>query len=75
MYFINEKAGGMSTNGKPVDFEKGLPILYRAQVADPNRNIVIWRDANKNIHVETTLNNVGQIIAAIRLFEKGYKYY
>ena len=29
MYFINEKAGAMSTNGKPVNFENGLPALYR----------------------------------------------
>lgn len=75
MYFINEKAGAMSTNGKPVDFEKGLPALYRAQGVNPDRKIIIWRDVNKNIHVETTLNNVGKIIAAIQLFEKGYEYY
>lgn len=25
MYFINEKAGAMSTNGKPVDFELEAP--------------------------------------------------
>ena len=75
MYFINEKAGAMSANRKPVDFEKGLPALYQAQGANPDRKIIIWRDVNKNIHVETTLNDVDKIIAAIQLFEKGYEYY
>ncbi len=75
MYFINEKAGAMSTNGKPVDFEKGLPALYRAQGEKPDRKIIIWRDVNKNIHVETTFNDVDKIITAIQLFEKGYEYY
>lgn len=75
MYFINEKAGAMSTNGKPVSFEKGLPALYRAQGANPDRKIIIWRDVNKNIHVETTLNDVDKIITAIQLFEKGCEYY
>lgn len=65
----------MSTNGKPVDFEKGLPALYRAQVEKPDRKIIIWRDVNKNIHVETTFNDVDKIITAIQLFEKGYEYY
>ena len=40
MYFINEKAGAMSTNGKPVDFEKGLPALYRAQGEKPDRKLL-----------------------------------
>ena len=75
MYFINEKAGAMSTNGKPVDFEKGLPALYRAQGEKLDRKIIIWRDVNKNIHVETTFNDVDKIITAIQLFEKGYEYY
>lgn len=75
MYFINEKAGAMSTNGKPVNFEKGLPALYRAQGANPDRKIIIWRDVNRNIHVETILNDVGKIITAIQLFEKGCDYY
>lgn len=75
MYFINEKAGAMSTNGTPVNFEKGLPALYRAQGANPDRKIIIWRDANRNIHVETILNEVGKIITAIQLFEKGCEYY
>lgn len=75
LHFINEKAGAMSTNGKPVNFEKGLPALYRAQGAAPDRKIIIWRDANKNIHIETTLNDINKIITAIQLFEKGCEYY
>lgn len=75
MYFINEKAGVMSANGKPVDFEKGLPALYQAQGVNPDKKIIIWRDVNRNIHVETTLNDVDKIITAIQLFEKGYEYY
>lgn len=75
MYFINEKAGAMSTNGKPVNFENGLPALYRAQEANPNRKIIIWRDANKNIHIETTYSNIEKIIEAVKNFEDGKEYY
>lgn len=75
MYFINEKAGGMSTNGSPVNFEKGLPALWRAQGANPERKIIIWRDINKNIHVETVYNNAERIIDAIKKFECGKEYY
>lgn len=75
MYFINEKAGAMSINGKPVSFEKGLPALYRAQGVNPDRKIIIWRDVNRNIHIETTLNDINKIITAIQLFEKGCVYY
>lgn len=75
MYFINEKAGAMSTNGKLVNFEKGLPALYRAQGVNPDRKIIIWQDVNRNIHVETTLNDVDKIITAIQLFEKSCEYY
>lgn len=75
MYFINEKAGAMSTNGGPVNFEKGLPALYRAQGANPERKIIIWRDINKNIHVETVYNNAERIIDAIKKFESGKEYY
>lgn len=57
MYFINEKAGTMSINGNHVNFEKGLPALYRAQGANPDRKIIIWRDVCKNIHVETTYSS------------------
>ncbi len=75
MYFINEKAGAMSTNGNSVSFEKGLPALYRAQGANPERKIIIWRDVCKNIHVETSLNDVDKIVSAIRAFEAGQEYY
>lgn len=75
MYFINEKAGAMSTNGGPVSFEKGLPALYRAQGAAPDRKIIIWKDVNKNIHIETTYNNMGKIVEAIKKFENGKEYY
>lgn len=78
MYFINEKAGAMSTkstNGMPVSFEKGLPALYRVQGTIPDRKIIIWRDANRNIHIETTYNNIEKIIEAIKKFENGEKYY
>ena len=75
MYFINEKAGAMSTNGKPVNFEKGLPALYRAQGANPDRKIIIWRDVNKNIHIETTYSNIEKIIEAVKKFEEGKEYY
>ena len=75
MYFINEKAGAMSTNGDHVNFENGLPVLYRAQRANPDRKIIIWRDVCKNIHVETTYNNVDKIIDAIQKFENGKDYW
>lgn len=75
MYFINEKAGAMSTNGSHINFEKGLPALYRAQGADPDRKIIIWRDVCKNIHIETTYNNVDKIIEAIKKFENGENYW
>lgn len=75
MYFINEKAGAMSTNGRAVNFEKGFPALYRAQGANPDRKIIIWRDLNKNIHVETVYNDAGKIIDAIKKFESGKEYY
>lgn len=75
MYFINEKAGAMSTNGNHISFEKGLPALYRAQGANPERKIIIWRDVCKNIHVETSLSDVDKIVAAIRAFEAGKEYY
>ena len=75
MYFINEKAGAMSTNGKPVNFKDGLPALYRAQEANPNRKIIIWRDVNKNIHIETTYSNIEKIIEAVKNFEDGKEYY
>ena len=65
----------MSTNGKPVSFEKGLPALYRAQGANPDRKIIIWRDVNKNIHIETIYNNAEKIIEAIKNFEDGKEYY
>ena len=74
MYFINEKAGAMSTNGNHVNFEKGLPTLYRAQAANPDCKIIIWRDACKNIHVETTYNNVDKIIDSIKKFEEEKDY-
>lgn len=75
MYFINEKAGAMSINKKPVSFEKGLPALYRAQGASSDRKIIIWKDINNNIHIETTYNNIEKIIEAVKKFEKGEEYY
>lgn len=75
MYFINEKAGTMSTNGNYVNFEKGFPALYRAQEADPDIKIIIWRDVCKNIHVETTYNDVDKIIDSIRKFEAEQNYW
>ena len=65
----------MSTNGTPVDFEKGLPALYRAQGEKPDRKIIIWRDVNKNIHIETTYSNIEKIIEAVKNFEDGKEYY
>lgn len=75
MYFINEKAGAMSINGNHVNFEKGMPALYMAQETNPERKIIIWRDACKNIHVETIYNSVDKIINAIKRFEKGEDYW
>ena len=74
MYFINEKAGAMSISGNHVNLEKGLPALYRAQGANLDRKIIIWRDVCKNIHVETTYNDVAKIIDAIKKFENGEDY-
>ena len=75
MYFINEKAGTMAINGNYVNFEKGLPALYRAQNANPERKIIIWRDVYGNTHVETTYNDAAKIIDSIKKFEKGEKYW
>ena len=75
MYLINERAGAMSTDGGHISCEKGLPALYRAQGANPERKIIIWRDVCKNIHVETSLSDVDKIVAAIRAFEAGKEYY
>ena len=75
MYFINEKAGAMSTNGNYVSFEKGLPALYKAQGANPERKIIIWRDVYGNTHIETTYDDVAKIIDSIKKFEKGETYW
>lgn len=83
MYFINEKAGEISTSGEYINFEhgdhtnfkNGLPALYRAQGANPDRKIIIWRDVCKNIHVETVYNDIYKIAKAIQKFEKGEEYW
>ncbi len=75
MYFINEKAGAMSINGSHVNFEKGMPALYKAQGKNPDQKIIIWRDVCGNVHVETTYGDVAKIIEAIHKFEKGEKYW
>ncbi len=74
MYFINKKAGAMFTSGDPVNLETGLPVLYRAQRADPTKNIIVWRDDCGNIHAETTYSDANKIMEAIQNFEKGEDY-